>query len=69
MRIPLANHHLTQIHTYMHACMHAFVEMTTSSHPLNVLMSFGGGGGGGGGSGEIDHRVGTAASLMLRVDS
>ena len=22
MRIPLANHHLTQIHTYMHACMH-----------------------------------------------
>ena len=24
---------------------------------------------GGGGSGEIDHRVGTAASLMLRVDS
>ena len=35
MRIPLANHHLTQIHTYMHAC----VEMTTSSHPLNVLMS------------------------------
>ena len=35
MRIPLANHHLTQIHTYIHAC----VEMTTSSHPLNVLMS------------------------------
>ena len=25
--------------------------------------------GGGGGGGEIDHRVGTAASLMLRVDS
>ena len=21
MRIPLANHHLTQIHTYIHACM------------------------------------------------
>ena len=66
MRIPLANHHLTEIHTYMHAC----IEMTTSSHPLNVLMSiFGGGGGGGGGGGDIDHRVGTAASLMLRVDS
>ena len=44
--------------------------MTTSSHPLNVLMSiFGGGGGGGGGGGDIDHRVGTAASLLLRVDS
>ena len=56
----------TYIHTYMHAC----VEMTTSSHPLNVLMSiFGGGGGGGGGGGDIDHRVGTAASLLLRVDS
>ena len=51
---------------YMHAC----IEMTTSSHPLNVLMSiFGGGGGGGGGGGDIDHRVGTAASLLLRVDS
>ena len=66
--IPLANHHLTEIHTYMHACMHD--EMTTSSHPLNVLMSiFGGGGGGGGGDIDIDHRVGTAASLLLRVDS
>ena len=52
------------IHTYMHAC----IEMTTSSHPLNVLMSIFGGGGGGGG-GDIDHRVGTAASLLLRVDS
>jgi hypothetical protein len=40
--------------------------MTTSSHPLNVLMSIFGGGGGGG---DIDHRAGTAASLMLRVDS
>ena len=30
--------------------------------------SSGGGGGGGGGS-HIDHRVGTAASLLLRVDS
>ena len=46
---------------YMHAC----IEMTTSSHPLNVLMSIVGGGGGG----DIDHRVGTAASLLLRVDS
>ena len=36
------------------------------SDPLNVLMSLGGGGGGGG---DIDHRVGTAASLLLRVDS
>ena len=62
--IPLANHHLTEIHTYMHAC----IEMTTSSNPLNVLMSIFGGGGGGGG-GDIDHRVGTAASLLLRVDS
>jgi hypothetical protein len=61
--IPLANHHLTEIHTYIHAC----IEMTTSSHPLNVLMSIFGGGGGGGG--DIDHRAGTAASLMLRVDS
>ena len=67
MRIPLANHHLTQIHTYMHACMHECVEMTTTSHPLNVLMSIFGGGGGGGG--DIDHRVGTAARLLLRVDS
>jgi len=51
--------------------MHA--GMTTSSHPLNVLMSiFGGGDGGGGGGcggGGIYHGVGTAASLMLRVDS
>ena len=59
--IPLANHHLTEGHTYMRAC----IEMTTSSHPLNVLMSIFGGGGGG----DIDHRVGTAASLLLRVDS
>jgi hypothetical protein len=59
--IPLANHHLTEIHTYIHAC----IEMTTSSHPLNVLMSIFGGGG----VGDIDHRVGTAASLLLRVDS
>ena len=66
--IPLANHHLTEGHTYMRAC----IEITTSSHPLNVRMSiFGGGGGGGGGGGDggdIDHRVGTAASLLLRVD-
>ena len=55
-----------EIHTYIHTCMH---EMTTSSHPLNVLMSIFGGGGGGGGGGDIDHRVGTAASLLLRVDS
>ena len=48
--------------------MHACIEMTTSSHTLNVLMSIFGGGGGGGG-GDIDHRVGTAASLLLRVDS
>ena len=55
MRIPLANHHLTQIHTYMHAC----VEMTTSSHPLNVLMNIFSGGG------DIDRRVGTAASVLV----
>ena len=67
MRIPLANHHLTQIHTYVHACTHACVEMTTSSHPLNVLTSIfcGGGGGGGGGGGDIDRRVGTAASVLV----
>ena len=53
------------IHTYMRAC----IEMTTSSHTLNVLMSIFGGGGGGDGGGDIDHRVGTAASLLLRVDS
>ena len=47
------------IHTHMRAC----IEMTTSSHTLNVLMSIFGGGG------DIDHRVGTAASLLLRVDS
>ena len=62
--IPLANHHLTEIHTYIHAC----IEMMTSSHTLNVLMSIFGGGGGGDG-GDIDHGVGTAASLLLRVDS
>ena len=60
----LGNHHLTEIHTYTHTC----IEMTTSSHPLNVLMSIFGvvvvGGGG-----DIDHRVGTAARLLLRVDS
>ena len=55
----------TYIHACMHACMHACVEMTTSSHPLNVLMSIFGGGGGV----DIDHRVGTAASFLLRVDS
>ena len=49
--------------------MYACIEMTTSSHILNVLMSIFGGGGGGGGGGDIDHRVGTAASLLLRVDS
>ena len=59
--IPLANHHLTVKHPSMHAC----IEMTTSSHPVNVLMSIFGGGGGG----DIDHRAGTAASLILRVDS
>jgi hypothetical protein len=42
--------------------------MTTSSHPLHALMNIFCGGGGGGG-GDIDHRVGTAASLLLRVDS
>ena len=62
---PLANHHLQRdIHAHIHAC----IEMKTSSHPLNVLMSIFGGGGGGGG-GDIVHRVGTAASLLLRVDS
>ena len=60
--IPLANHHLTEIHPYMHR------DYLTSSHPLNVLMGIFGGGGGGGG-GDIDHGVGTAASLLLRVDS
>ena len=59
--------------------IHARIEMTTtrmvkkkmmmmslpsSSRPLNVLMSIFGGGGG-----DIDHRVGAAASLLLRVDS
>ena len=65
--IPLANHHLSEIDAYMHAC----TEMTTSSHPLNVLMSIFGGGVVvvGGGGGDIDHRVGTAARLLLRVDS
>ena len=67
--IPLANHHLTEIHTYTHTCMHECIEKTTSSHPLNVLMSIFGGGGGGGGGVDIDHGVGTAASLLLRVDS
>ena len=53
--------------TYIHAC----IEMTTSSHPLNVLMSIFGGGGGGGVvvGGDIDHGVDTAARLSLRVDS
>ena len=51
------------LHRYIH--IYACIEMTTSSHPLNVLMSICGGGGGG----DIDHRVGTAASLLLRVDS
>ena len=61
----------TSLQRYIHTDMHACIEMTTSSHPLNVLMSiFGGGGGGGGGcGGDIVHRVGTAASLLLRVDS
>ena len=45
--------------------IHARIEKTTSSHPLNVLMSIFGGGDGG----DIDHRAGTAASLLLRVDS
>ena len=57
----------TTLQRYIHT--HACIEMTTSSHPLNVLMSIFGGGGGGGGGGDIDHRVGTAASLLLRVDS
>ena len=62
----LGNHHLTEIHTYTHTC----IEMTTSSYPLNVLMSiFGGGVGVGVGGGDIDHRVGTAARLLLSVDS
>jgi hypothetical protein len=59
--IPLANNHLTEGRTYMRAC----IEVTTSSHTLNVLMRIFGGGDGG----DIDHRVGTAASLLLRVDS
>ena len=58
----LGDHHLTEIHTYTHIC----IEMTTSSHPLNVLMSIFGGGGGGG---DIGHRVDTVASLLLGVDS
>ena len=61
----LGNHHLTEIHTYTHTC----IEMTTSSHTLNVLMSIFGVGVGGGGGGDIDHRVGTAARLLLSVDS
>ena len=64
-RLPTTTLH-RHIHTHIHTCMHTHIEMTTSSHPLNVLMSiFGGGGGGGGGGGDIDHRVGTAASLLL----
>ena len=59
--IPLANNHLIEGRTYMRAC----IEVTTSSHTLNVLMRIFGGGDGG----DIDHRVGTAASLLLRVDS
>ena len=51
MMLPWLAHNGTQLHahtacqpppytdTYIHACMHACVEMTTSSHPLNVLMS------------------------------
>ena len=50
---------------YRDTSIHACIEKTTSSHPLNVLMSIFGGGHGG----DIDHRVGTAASLLLRVDS
>ena len=51
--------------------MHTCTEMTTTSHSLNVLMSIFGGGGGGGGGSSIDRKidVGTAASMMLRVDS
>ena len=49
--------------------MHACIEMTTSSHTMNVLMSIFGGGGGGGGGGDNNHRVGTAATMMLGVDS
>ena len=53
--------------------MRACIEMTTSSRPLNVLMSIFGGGDRGGdcGGGSIDCRVDVdaAASLMLRVDS
>ena len=51
---------ITTLQRYIHTC----IEMTTSSHPLNALISIFGGGGG-----DIDHRVGTAASLLLRVDS
>ena len=53
---------------YRDTSIHACIEKTTSSHPLNVLMSIFGVGGGGGG-GDIDHRVGTAAMLLLSVDS
>ena len=59
----------TTLQRYIHTCMHACMCRDDDfSHPLNVLMSIFGGGGGGGG-GDIDHRVGTAASLLLRVDS
>ena len=67
-RLPTTTLH-RYIHINTHTCMHACIEMTTSSHPLNVLMSIFGGGGGGGSGGDIDHRVGTAASLLLRVGS
>ena len=78
---PLANHHLTERHTHIHACiemrttrmMMMMMVMPSSSHPLNLLMSIFGGGdrGGDGGGGSIDCRVDVdaAASLMLRVDS
>ena len=58
MTLPLLAHNGMHLHAYrlptttlqrdIHACMHACIEMTTSSHPLNVLMSIFGGGGGGG---------------------
>ena len=61
---PLASHHLTERHTYIHACtemrttrmmiMMVMMPLPSSSHPLNLLMSVFGGdeeeGGDGGGS-------------------
>ena len=75
MTLPWLAHNGMHLHAYrfpttLQRYIHPCIEMATSSHPLNVLMSiFGGGGDRGGGGGGIDRRVDAAASLMWRVDS